>query len=236
MRNRFAGSQSLRNHFVKKRSRDGRLARHRLTRHHSCPSPPLPTQTSTRRPSQTGLRVRRLPRTKLRARPPSQTHPPSRMHPSVQEPSRARPSTRQLSWAQRHSQARPSARQPSRTQLPIPAFRSSCRTLHHGAVSRRISCNTCLTLHLDSLLLLGIVSPDASGTCQRPPMRVCLHDFFTRFIPLFRNTPFDYSCIVETIPNEKRGHVLQPLRNRKREHSEVLPPMRKRAPGKRAIK
>lgn len=87
----------------------------------------------------------------------------------------------------------------------------------------------------DSLLLLGIVSPDASGTCQRPPMRVCLHDFFTRFIPLFRNTPFDYSCIVETIPNEKRGHVLQPLRNRKREHSEVLPPMRKRAPSKRAI-
>ena len=83
---------------------------------------------------------------------------------------------------------------------------------------------------------LGIVSPDASDTCQRPPMRACLHDFFTRFIPLFRNTPFDYSCIVETIPNEKRGHVLQPLRNRKREHSEVLPPMRKRAPSKRAIK
>lgn len=82
---------------------------------------------------------------------------------------------------------------------------------------------------------LGIVSPDASDTCQRPPMRACLHDFFTRFIPLFRNTPFDYSCIVETIPNEKRGHVLQPLRNRKREHSEVLPPMRKRAPSKRAI-
>ncbi len=82
---------------------------------------------------------------------------------------------------------------------------------------------------------LGIVSPDASGTCQRPPMRVCLHDLFTRFTPLFRNTPFDYSCIVETIPNEKRGHVLQPLRNRKREHSEVLPPMRKRAPSKRAI-
>lgn len=90
-------------------------------------------------------------------------------------------------------------------------------------------------LYLIRFFSLGIVSPDASGTCQRPPMRVCLHDFFTRFIPLFRNTPFDYSCIVETIPNEKRGHVLQPLRNRKREHSEVLPPMRKHAPSKRAI-
>lgn len=194
----------MQSHFAR-----SRLTRHRLTRHHSCPSPPLPTQTSTRRPSQTGLRARRLPRTKLRARPPSQAHLPSRMHPSVQEPSRA--------------------------QLPIPAFRSSCRTLHHGEVSRRISCNTCLTLHLDSLLLLGIVSPDVSDACNGRTMRACLHDFFTRFIPLFRNTPFDYSCIVETIPNEKRGHVLQPLRNRKREHSEVLPPMRKRAPSKRAI-
>lgn len=87
----------------------------------------------------------------------------------------------------------------------------------------------------DSLLLLGIVSPDVSDACNGRTMRACLHDFFTRFIPLFRNTPFDYSCIVETIPNEKRGHVLQPLRNRKREHSEVLPPMRKRAPSKRAI-
>ena len=90
-------------------------------------------------------------------------------------------------------------------------------------------------LYLIRFFSLAIVSPDASGTCQRPPMRASLHDFFTRFIPLFRNTPFDYSCIVETIPNEKRGHVLQPLRNRKREHSEVLPPMRKRAPSKRAI-
>lgn len=87
----------------------------------------------------------------------------------------------------------------------------------------------------DSLLLLGIVSPDVSDACNGRTMRACLHDFFTRFIPLFRNTPFDYSCIVETIPNEKRGRVLQPLRNRKREHSEVLPPMRKRAPSKRAI-
>lgn len=174
MRNHFARSQSLRNHFVKKRLRDGRLARR-----HAFPRPLLPTQTPTRQSSQAQLRARRLPRTKLRARPPSQAHLSSRMHPSVQEPSRARPSAQQLSWAQRHSQARPSARQPSRTQLPIPAFRSSCRTLHHGEVSRRISCNTCLTLHLDSLLLLGIVSPDASGTCQRPPMRVCLHDFFT---------------------------------------------------------
>lgn len=140
MRNHFARSRGVQSHFAR-----SRLTRHRLTRHHSCPSPPLPTQTSTRRPSQTGLRVRRLPRTKLRARPPSQAHPPSRMHPSVQEPSRARPSAQQLSWAQRHSQARPSARQPSRTQLPIPAFRISCRTLHHGEVSRRISCNTCLS-------------------------------------------------------------------------------------------
>lgn len=214
MRNHFARSQSLRNHFVKKRSRDGRLARH-----HASPRPLLPTQTPTRRPSQTGLRARRLPRTKLRARPPSQAHLPSRMHPSVQEPSRARPL----------------AQQPSRAQLPIPAFRSSCRTSHRGEASRRISCNTCLTLHLDSLLLLGIVSPDVSDACNGRTIRACLHDFFTRFIPLFRNTPFDYSCIVETIPNEKRGHVLQPLRNRKREHSEVLPPMRKRAPSKRAI-
>lgn len=214
MRNHFAGSQSLRNHFVKKRLRDGRLARH-----HAFPRPPLPTQTPARRPSQTGLRARRLPRTKLRARPPSQAHLPSRMHPSVQEPSRARPL----------------AQQPSRAQLPIPAFRSSCRTSHRGEASRRISCNTCLTLHLDSLLLLGIVSPDVSDACNGRTIRACLHDFFTRFIPLFRNTPFDYSCIVETIPNEKRGHVLQPLRNRKREHSEVLPPMRKRAPSKRAI-
>lgn len=133
------------------------------------------------------------------------------------------------------SQAHPLTQQPSRAQLPLPAFRSSCRTLHHGEASCRISCNTCLTLHLDSLLLLGIVSPGVSDACNGRTMRACLHDFFTRFIPLFRNTPFDYSCIVETIPNEKRGHVLQPLRNRKREHSEVLPPMRKRAPSKRAI-
>ncbi len=230
MRNRFARSQSLRNHFVKKRLRDGRLARR-----HASLRPLLPTQTPARRSSQTGLRVRRLPRTKLRARPPSQAHLPSRMHPSIQEPSRARPSAQQLSWAQRPSRALPLAQQPSRAQLPLPAFRSSCRTLHHGEVSRRISCNTCLTLHLDSLLLLGIVSPGVSDACNGRTMRTCLHDFFTRFIPLFRNTPFDYSCIVETIPNEKRGHVLQPLRNRKREHSEVLPPMRKRAPSKRAI-
>lgn len=198
----------MQSHFAR-----SRLTRHRLTRHHSCPSPPLPTQTSTRRPSQTGLRVRRLPRTKLRARP------------SAQQPS----------WAQRHSQARPSAQQPSRAQLPIPAFRSSCRTLHHGEVSRRISCNTCLTPIWIRFFSLAIVSPGVSDACNGRTMRTCLHDFFTRFIPLFRNTPFDYSCIVETIPNEKRGHVLQPLRNRKREHSEVLPPMRKRAPSKRAI-
>ena len=220
MRNRFARSQSLRNHFVKKRLRDGRLARN-----HASPRPLLPTQTPARRSSQTGLR----------ARPPSQAHLPSRMHPSIQEPSRARPSAQQLSWAQRPSRALPLAQQPSRAQLPLPAFRSSCRTSHRGEASRRISCNTCLTLHLDSLLLLGIVSPDVSDACNGRTMRACLHDFFTRFIPLFRNTPFDYSCIVETIPNEKRGHVLQPLRNRKREHSEVLPPMRKRAPSKRAI-
>lgn len=220
----------MQSHFAR-----SRLTRHRLTRHHSCPSPPLLTQTSTRRPSQTGLRVWRLPRTKLRARPPSQARPPSRMHPSVQELSLARPSAQQLSWAQRHSQARPSARQPSRTQLPIPAFRSSCRTLHHGEVSRRISCNTCLTPIWIRFFSLAIVSPGVSDACNGRTMRTCLHDFFTRFIPLFRNTPFDYSCIVETIPNEKRDHVLQPLRNRKREHSEVLPPMRKRAPSKRAI-
>lgn len=34
-------------------------------------------------------------------------------------------------------------------------------------------------LYLIRFFSLGIVSPDASGTCQRPPMRVCLHDFFT---------------------------------------------------------
>lgn len=189
MRNHFARSQSLRNHFVKKRLRDGRLARR-----HASPRPLLPTQTPARQSSQAQLQVQRPPWTQLRG------------------------------WL------------PSRAQLPLPAFRSSCRTLHHGEVSCRISCNTCLTLHLDSLLLLGIVSPGVSDACNGRTMRACLHDFFTRFIPLFRNTPFDYSCIVETIPNEKRGHVLQPLRNRKREHSEVLPPMRKRAPSKRAIK
>ena len=42
----------------------------------------------------------------------------------------------------------------------------------------------------DSLLLLGIVSPDVSDACNGRTMRACLHDFFTRFIPLFRNTPF----------------------------------------------
>ena len=198
MRNHFAGSQSLRNHFVKKRSRDGRLARH-----HAFPRPLLPTQTPARRSSQAQLRVRRLPRTKLRARPPSQAHPLTQ--------------------------------QPSRAQLPLPAFRSSCRTLHPEEVSRRISCNTCLTPIWIRFFSLAIVSPGVSDACNGRTMRTCLHDFFTRFIPLFRNTPFDYSCIVETIPNEKRGHVLQPLRNRKREHSEVLPPMRKRAPSKRAI-
>lgn len=230
MRNHFAGSQSLRNHFVKKRLRDGRL-----TRCHASPHPLLPTQTPARQSSRAQLQAQRPPWTQLRARPPSQAHPPSRMHPSVQELSLARPSVQQLSWAQRHSQARPSARQPSRTQLPIPAFRSSCRTLHHGEVSRRISCNTCLTPIWIRFFSLAIVSPGVSDACNGRTMRTCLHDFFTRFIPLFRNTPFDYSCIVETIPNEKRGHVLQPLRNRKREHSEVLPPMRKRAPSKRAI-
>lgn len=220
MRNHFARSQSLRKHFVKERLRDDRLARH-----HASPHPLLPTQTPARQSSRAQLQVQRSPWTQLRTRPPSQAHLPSR----------ARPSAQQLSWAQQYSQAMPSARQPSRTQLPIPAFRSSCRTSHRGEASRRISCNTCLTLHFDSLLLLGIVSPDVSDACNGRTMRACLHDFFTRFIPLFRNTPFDYSCIVETIPNEKRGHVLQPLRNRKREHSEVLPPMRKRAPSKRAI-
>lgn len=198
MRNHFARSQSLRNHFVKKRLRDGRLARR-----HASPRPLLPTQTPARQSSQAQLQVQRPPWTQLRGWLPSR--------------------------------ALPLAQQPSRAQLPLPAFRSSCRTLHHGEVSCRISCNTCLTLHLDSLLLLGIVSPGVSDACNGRTMRACLHDFFTRFIPLFRNTPFDYSCIVETIPNEKRGHVLQPLRNRKREHSEVLPPMRKRAPSKRAI-
>lgn len=153
MRNHFARSQSLRNHFVKKRLRDGRLARR-----HAFLRPLLPTQTPARQSSQAQLQVQRPPRTKLRARPPSQAHPPSR----------ARPSAQQLSWAQRHSQARSSAQQPSRAQLPLPAFRSSCRTLHRGEASRRISCNTCLTLHLDSLLLLGIVSPDVSDACQRP--------------------------------------------------------------------
>lgn len=159
MRNRFARSQSLRNHFAKKRLRDGRLARH-----HAFPRPPLPTQTSTRRPSQTGLRARRLPRTKLRARPPSQAHLSSRMHPSVQQPSRA--------------------------QLPLPAFRSSCRTLHPGEASCRISCNTCLTLHLDSLLLLGIVSPGVSDACNGRTMRACLHDFFYPIYSPFQEHAF----------------------------------------------
>lgn len=185
MRNRLARSQSLRNHFAKKRSRDGRLARH-----HAFPRPPLPTQTPARRSSQTGLRVRRLPRTKLRARPPSQAHLPSRMHPSIQEPSRARPSAQQLSWAQRPSRALPLAQQPSRAQLPLPAFRSSCRTLHHGEVSRRISCNTCLTLHLDSLLLLGIVSPGVSDACNGRTMRTCLHDFFYPIYSPFQEHAF----------------------------------------------
>ena len=168
MRNHFARNRGVQSHFVKKRLRNSRL-----TRHHSCPRPPLPTQTSTRRPSQMRPRVRRLPRTKLKAQPPSQAQPwtrsPSRARPSTRLPSRTQPQVwsfsrihppaQQLSWAQRHSQARPSARQPSRTQLPIPAFRSSCRTSHRGEASRRISCNTCLTLHLDSFLFARYCKP-----------------------------------------------------------------------------
>ena len=159
MRNRFARSRGVQGHFVKKRLRNSRL-----TRHHSCPRPPLPTQTSTRRPSQMRLRVRRLPRTKPQVQqPPSRARPsirrPSRTQPQVRSFSRIHPSVQQLSWAQRHSQARPSARQPSRAQLPLPAFRSSCRTSHRGEASRRISCNTCLTLHLDSLLFARYCKP-----------------------------------------------------------------------------
>ncbi len=169
MRNRFARSQSLRNHFVKKRSRDGRLARR-----HVSPHPLLPTQTPARQSSQAQLQVQRPPWTQLRTRPPSQAHLPSRMHPSVQEPSRARPL----------------AQQPSRAQLPIPAFRSSCRTSHRGEASRRISCNTCLTLHLDSLLLLGIVSPDVSDACNGRTIRACLHDFFYPIYSPFQEHAF----------------------------------------------
>ncbi len=59
----------------------------------------------------------------------------------------------------------------------------------------------------------------------RMPPRFFLPDLFpfsgTRLLTILAS--------LKQSPNEKRGHVLQPLRNRKREHSEVLPPMRKRA-------
>ena len=108
----------------------------------------------------------RLARRHASPRPLLPTQTPARRSSQAQLQVRRPPWTQLRDWLP--SRARPLTQQPSRAQLPLPAFRSSCRTLHHGEASRRISCNTCLTLHLDSLLLLGIVSPDASGTCQRP--------------------------------------------------------------------
>lgn len=102
-------------------------------------------------------------------------------------------------------------------------FRAAFRTIH-----------ACHPLP-DSLLFARYCKPWGIRGIPNAVLRTHASTFFTRFTPLFRNTSFDYSCIVKTIPNETRGHVLQPLWNRKREHGEVLPPMRKHATGKRAI-
>lgn len=79
MRNHSARSQSLRNHFVKKRLRDGRLARH-----HAFLRPLLPTQTPTRQSSAgAAAGCSGLPGCSCRVGPPSRTRP------LAQQPSRA---------------------------------------------------------------------------------------------------------------------------------------------------
>ena len=141
---------------ARSRRTNGRLATRR-----ACLRPLLLPHPQPQRPSQARLRVQRFPRTKLRARQPSQTYPlarrPSQVRQRTQQPSRTkRPIRRPLRMTL--PTRRPSrAWSPTQAQQPLLAFRSSCRTLHPEEVSRRISCNTCLSPFAWISLLLAPV-------------------------------------------------------------------------------